>query len=157
MFFYSQPNHYIFNANIIQPKLNFPSCTICGQTFPAVSRANLMVCYTCGVHMHVECAMKSKAMLNVKSSNSTEVYMCSDCVNQSVQSIQMMMLRNALVAMNYVIMIDSTSHLPRLFQREVLKLASKLHPERQEFYKKTEVDVFIPFFSKPGNVAWMDH
>lgn len=156
MFFYSQPNHYIFNANIIESKINFPSCTICGQAFTALSRINMMVCYTCGVHMHVECAIKSKGMLNVKSSSPTEVYMCSDCVNQSVHSIQMMLLRNALVAMNYVMMIDSGSHLPRLFQRRVLVLASKLHPERQEFYKKTEVDVFIPFFSKPGNVAWME-
>lgn len=153
MFLYSQPNPYIFNANIIESKLNLASCTVCGAAFTAANRSKAMVCYTCGVHMHVECAINSKRMLSVKSSGPTEVFMCSDCVNQSVNSIQMMLLRNALVAMNYVIMIDSVSHLPRMFQRDILILASKIHPERKEFYRKTEADIFTPFFAKPGNVV----
>lgn len=153
MYLYSQPNPYIFNANIIESKFGFISCTVCGSPITAQARSKSMVCFACGVHMHFECAINSKRMLNVKSNVPMDVFICSECVNQSVDSVQMMLLRNALLAMNYTNMIDSGSHLPRLFQRDVLLIASKLHSERQEFYQKTEVEVFIPFFVKSGNVA----
>ena len=150
--FHSQPNPYIFNANLINLKLQFIVCKACNCMVSPAERQQVLTCYMCGVHVHMHCAISSRCMLNVQSASGTRVCMCVDCIAQSVDAIQIMLIKNELAAMNHIISVDSNAHLPRLFQRKILELASKLKPENKETYAKLELEVYLTFFAKPGNV-----